>query len=954
VGGTSRIRKPDFAVYDGTVHVGSAKLGLRQEVAALVTAQEYSEQIRLAEELTGKELGEVFAIVYPGGGETKFILHVLARETLHDEIPRVVDSFEELVEEIAKALRGEFDEVLKRAEPTQTEAERLLRAGALNLADTLVGVPRRELEKDFGGHQFFRSVLAGQIEQEQRPRILRLGAAFLFVNQILFYSLLSRESERIGDESYPRLPLKDADSPEKLQTYFDRVREQDYEPIYGIKVSQLFKGRKSRLATKEIVNAISSLSPKLKSMDLAGQIFQTLIPLSIRKPLGAHYTNPNAATLLAACTVSTAESLVLDPACGSGTLLVASYKKKIALSRAGSRTLLHRKFVEEQVTGIDAMAFSGHLAAVNLALQQPLLETDHVRIGTIDSTLLRPGATVPTTGEALPTEFRQATLETDFKKIKTKARTRTVKMTRSEAKGFTVNSVDTIIMNPPFTSWDNMDPEYRDALANRFAQISTYKPLIYFKPSQQLFFLFLADIFLKQDGRVGAVLPLTTFTAKSFHRFLGFFLSQYSVEAIFVGLGRPAYSEDTSLTECLLVARKGKPSAGHRFLLTGTRKQPDEWAEEQIVRLVEQVKRLDEGEDSLSIRRSFSQNELSPEGRTLSGLYLSLLEEYSSAVTELGRLVDRSTIPLIDFAKLTKSAGVEATECVFSGRDFSSYGPKALVISSTRERSIRQETDRLFLDRIEGTNIVVRDRISGATYRIPASMTVPAIRRFSYLRSLDVTGESDLCVAQITSEIARLVTSYYGKEEAQRILKKLYSEWSGMVSRGSSRLCMMWRVDWAARGTTLICVRHEKPAFVVIKGKYFTGIRNATQEKLLCMWFNSSPFVASYLGRARITRGTYMDLEEYALDRCPVPDLSKLTQTDCDSIEELWQKISRTQVPSLVEQLRDGNAFRRELDEGMLRILGISDQQERERLSNIFQRSVRRNSRVEADNGRRG
>jgi len=68
-----QVRKPDFAVYDGIIHIGSAKVGLRQEVESLTTAQEYSQQIPLTKELVGKSLGEVFAVTYPSRGEKSFI-----------------------------------------------------------------------------------------------------------------------------------------------------------------------------------------------------------------------------------------------------------------------------------------------------------------------------------------------------------------------------------------------------------------------------------------------------------------------------------------------------------------------------------------------------------------------------------------------------------------------------------------------------------------------------------------------------------------------------------------------------------------------------------------------------------------------------------------------------------------------------------------------------------------
>ncbi len=356
-----------------------------------------------------------------------------------------------------------------------------------------------------------------------------------------------------------------------------------------------------------------------------------------------------------------------------------------------------------------------------------------------------------------------------------------------------------------------------------------------------------------------------------------------------------------------------------------------------LSKLVDQLKLSKEGQDHFSIRRVVPQQELLPESRTLSGLYLSLLEEYDLANAQLQKLIDKSTIPLIQFGQLTTTAGIEATECVFSGRNFSSYGPKAVIVSRTRQRSIKQETDRLFASRTTADKVVAQDRVTSSVYEIPTSIMVPAIRRFSYLKSLDVSDESDFCVAEITPLIERLIQTYYPPHEADQILRRLRKGWSQMVTRGSSRLLMMWRVDWAAKGTAFICVRHEQPAFVVIKGKYFTGISNAAQEKFLCLWFNSSPFIVSYLGRARITRGTYMDLEEYAMDRCPVPDVSKLTEKDFQAIEALWEKLSKRKVPSLLEQLESPASFRLELDDGVLRILGISDPAERLHMVERFQ-----------------
>src|SRR5208283_443070 len=117
------------------------------------------------------------------------------------------------------------------------------------------------------------------------------------------------------------------------------------------------------------------------------------------------------ARLLVRLALEDANVTVLDPACGSGTLLISAYRRIRQLTKGRDLADLHRNLVEERITGIDAMAFSSHLAAVGLALQEPLKETNHVRIGRTDSTRLTPGSYITPTEEVLPTEFRQSTLE---------------------------------------------------------------------------------------------------------------------------------------------------------------------------------------------------------------------------------------------------------------------------------------------------------------------------------------------------------------------------------------------------------------------------------------------------------------------------------------------------------------------------------------------------------------
>src|SRR4029077_423107 len=114
---------------------------------------------------------------------------------------------------------------------------------------------------------------------------------------------------------------------------------------------------------------------------------------------------------------------------------------------------------------------------------------------------------------------------------------------------------DLVIMNPPFTYWGNMSKPYRENMKLRFLnERSIYREIIVKKTSQQVFFFLLAERFLKRGGQIAAVSPLTTFTGRAFQAFTSWFCNNYTIRYIVVGLGRCSFSEETSLTECLVMA----------------------------------------------------------------------------------------------------------------------------------------------------------------------------------------------------------------------------------------------------------------------------------------------------------------------------------------------------------------------------------------------------------------
>lgn len=924
-GGRGITRKPDVGVRNGGFHFVSGKLGERKELEAYRSADEYRTVFSNL-----KNLGEVFAVTYPAGRGELFHLHILPRVGRETAVSFTVENLEGLAVRIADTIKGRIAEIEKFAEPLASVAPRFLRNAALELSEAIRGVKDEDLEQVFGGRTFFRSVLQGVLPKAARRETLRLGAAFLFANQVFFYVLLSRAAQKAGKpQVFPSIIPGHAKSPEDLWAfYFSKVRERDYEPIYGHNVSPFFKGPEASEACVGVVKALLDLAPKLELPDLAGQVFQTLIPFDLRKPLGANYTNPRAAALLAALSIESPNVKVLDPACGSGTLLVAAYNRKRSLSSGATAHELHKRFLESELTGIDAMAFAGHLAAVNLALQQPLMETDYVRVGAIDSTTLHDpgtaGSLVPGAGDALPSEFVQSRLDAEFASKYRPRRQRAVAVSRAAPKEFTVELQDLVMMNPPFTSRDNMSPSYRDRLAARFS-LGEYRAATEGKKiSQQAYFLLLADEFLRQGGRVASVLPLTTLGGKDYWPLVDFLCRHYTIRYIVVGLGRTSFSEDTSLSECLLVAEKSPPSPKSTFRLVGTLLPPDAWDRDTLSRLVAGCQQGMSVEGA-SVVREFPQSMLAPGEDMLPGLMLRLLPEYDRACGAFERIRTQSTIPFIKFAELRRR-GLVYRERIEKARHLEELGASALFACRQEERALRK-IDRLYLESESQEKLVFRDRFSHATCEFDAKELCPALRRLSYIPSLDVSSGTDFCVRAVDESLRNLMIRTYGEKEGTRKWRRLKNRgfWEEVVSRNSARLIAAARLNFAAPGTTVLCCWSEEPMFLASPNYLAEGLRALREERFLCMWMNSSFAINQLVSATSATEGTWARIERFSLDRMWIPDFHEFSSDVWDGSERLWTKISRMEATSLLDQLTKGSELRTSLDAGILDLLGFKD-----------------------------
>ena len=281
-----------------------------------------------------------------------------------------------------------------------------LAAGSLQGPDCIRLLKRFNLPKD--------PALPGTI------RVLLTVAA-----AVMFHSRLQAHLEDLPDEDIPeddpdKVPVKwhppstpskclSSDSPiSDLNEAWDLILRVDYRPIFEaarVALQELEGQRSATNPIKQVGNAalrVASEVPHLRH-DLMGSIFHEV--LDTARYDGSFYTTTAAATLLAGLSINeddrnwadpdeAAKFCICDPACGSGTLLMAAAERVYQLRHkalgddvgqldSDVNKLFAKEMLENSLWGYDINRTAIHLAATTLALLSPAI--DFTRMGLYDS-----------------------------------------------------------------------------------------------------------------------------------------------------------------------------------------------------------------------------------------------------------------------------------------------------------------------------------------------------------------------------------------------------------------------------------------------------------------------------------------------------------------------------------------------------------------------------------------
>lgn len=304
--------------------------------------------------------------------------------------------------------------------------------------------------------------------------------------------------------------------------------------------------------------------------DLLGRIFHSV--LDTARYDGSFYTTTSAATLLATlaidegmCDWEDPEAIsrlrIVDPACGTGTLLMAAAERIRNLApQLTADEKVAAALIEQVLSGYDVNLTATHMAATTLGLLSPTTRFQTIKIG-------RAFLGVDDLGKAFlgSLEFldRQPWLLPWPKAVQAVSHIDTgEQITKMEP-------ADLVIMNPPFTRdslrHDQFTREEELAMKAREKELFASEPVHLSGNSGP--FLVLADFVNKSDsGTMGAVLPLVTATNASSRDIRKFLANRYHIETLVTSHDpeRIYFSENTTIGEMLLICRRWPSDKGSK------------------------------------------------------------------------------------------------------------------------------------------------------------------------------------------------------------------------------------------------------------------------------------------------------------------------------------------------------------------------------------------------------
>lgn len=397
-----------------------------------------------------------------------------------------------------------------------------------------------------------------------------------------------------------------------LKTAWETILDKDYAPVFDPALAVLECLPSSQRAVEHAIRMLAECADNTADTlselgyDHAGPLYHNLMPDSQAR--GAYYTNNISALMLARLAIGpdftdwhnldTIRGMrIMDPACGTGTLLMAALKTiKDRVAEAGNKEnsgpSLHKVLVEEVLHGLDINQVGVQLAASNFTLGAPTVDYQRMNLYTMKHGPQLDG-TVKAGSLEMLTYADEHTLQSLVQPTGPRAGVESDQVAGGD-NTFPHKNLDLVIINPPYTPKDVRNQQFTDEVKQamqdhelriRDSVLATDSRLngVVDPISISTFFTPLVDRLLhrRQSARVehqtggeerpdrtrsistprptlAKVLPVAACLSSDGAHERRFLASAFQIERIITSHDpkRVNFSENTAKHECLLIARR--------------------------------------------------------------------------------------------------------------------------------------------------------------------------------------------------------------------------------------------------------------------------------------------------------------------------------------------------------------------------------------------------------------
>ncbi|MCY4213015.1 MAG: DEAD/DEAH box helicase family protein [Gammaproteobacteria bacterium] len=382
---------------------------------------------------------------------------------------------------------------------------------------------------------------------------------------------------------------------EILEVAWEAILEKDYAPVFRPALAvlgALREGKAIEDAIRMVAECANRVADSLSDLgyDHAGPLYHRI--LGSAKSDGAFYTNNLSAIMLARLAFApdfidwadidaVMKLRVIDPACGTGTLLMATLqaiKARVAESAEArdEGNALHKRLVEDVLCGLDINQHGIQLAACNMTLGAPTVDYARMNLVTMPHGPQSSGSPKAGALEILTAANDARDLHAITAPRRSLQGLDATQVDESEVVRFPLRDLDVVIMNAPFTANENRSRKYGDA-GRKAMQLHELRIQQYLEHMDSAirgvvtansigtFFTPLADALLNDKrGTLAKVIPTTACTNTSGLAERRFLAERFHIETVVTSHDprRPNFSENTSIHESLLICRRRDGDTG--------------------------------------------------------------------------------------------------------------------------------------------------------------------------------------------------------------------------------------------------------------------------------------------------------------------------------------------------------------------------------------------------------